>query len=238
MIPDRTPVAPKTLSEFAAVCLRALMDASLGHCFSIGGAVGLSYYHPYRMTNDLDAWWEIQTGEPDRQRILHLIEVSLNSFGETNRRAWGDVVSVELLQERKVVFSVQIAQRSARLNPSLPINDGQLLIDSLDDLVASKMVALIERGAPRDFRDIHALCAAGLANPEDCWQLWRRRQTLAGSDANPERARLALETHLARIALHRPLEKILSLEQKTDTQKIRAWFAGEFLDARASNSAE
>ena len=70
------------------------------------------------------------------------------------------------------------------------------------------MVALVERGAPRDFRDIHAVCQAGLITPRGCWTLWGRRQREAGNDADPERARLAVETHLARIAQHRRLEQI------------------------------
>ncbi len=71
------------------------------------------------------------------------------------------------------------------------------------------MIALVERGAPRDFLDIYTLCQAGLLSVNDCWELWSRRQTLAGNDADLSRARLAFETHLERIALHRPLEKIV-----------------------------
>jgi hypothetical protein len=40
------------------------------------------------------------------------------------------------------------------------------------------MVALVEHGAPRDFRDIHTVCMAGLSTPDDCWSLWRQRQAL------------------------------------------------------------
>jgi len=56
--------------------------------------------------------------------------------------------------------------------------------------------------------DIYTLCQAGLLSIGECWALWRRRQTLSGSDADLSRARLAIETHLERIALHRPLENI------------------------------
>ena len=93
------------------------------------------------------------------------------------------------------------------------------------------MTALIERGAPRDFRDIFAVCKAGLAAPADCWTLWAKRQLLAGSDADPKRANLALQAHLKRIALHRPLENIKDGNEHAEAESLRRWFNGEFIDA-------
>ena len=105
------------------------------------------------------------------------------------------------------------------------------MLDSFPDLLASKMVALVERGAPRDFRDVYALCQAGLTTPQECWELWRRRQQLANSDTDSARARLAVETHLARIAQHRPLREITDPTQRAQAEQVRRWFAQEFLDA-------
>jgi hypothetical protein len=84
-------------------------------------------------------------------------------------------------------FSFQIAQRAVQLQPPVPLSWANSLLDSLDDLIASKMVALIEHGAPRDFRDVYAVCHARLMTPKCCWELWRQRQTLAGSDADVAR---------------------------------------------------
>ncbi|NIV31085.1 MAG: hypothetical protein GWN58_16805 [Anaerolineae bacterium] len=106
-----------------------------------------------------------------------------------------------------------------------------MLLDSFPDLLASKMVALVERGAPRDFRDVYALCQAGLTTPQGCWELWRQRQLAGGSDTDSARARLAIETHLARIAQHRPLAEIADPKQRAEAEGVRNWFAGEFLDA-------
>ncbi len=124
-----------------------------------------------------------------------------------------------------------IAHRSAQLAPATPALWSGVLLDSFSDLVASKMVALVERGAPRDFRDIYALCQAGLTTPQECWELWRRRQQLAGSDTNSDRARLAVETHLTRIAQHRPLPEISDPQKRAEAEKVRQWFAGDFLNA-------
>ncbi len=54
------------------------------------------------------------------------------------------------------------------MEPSRNISWVDVKLDSLPDLVASKMVALIERGAPRDFRDIHAVCRAELLTGGRC----------------------------------------------------------------------
>jgi predicted nucleotidyltransferase component of viral defense system len=196
----------------------------------LGGALGLLHYLDYRSTHDADAWWDASATTEDRQQVIQLIEATLASFGQVRRRAWGDVVSVELLQERRVVFSFQIARRSAQLEPSITAPWTNVLLDSFSDLVASKMVALVERGAPRDLRDIYALCQAKLITPSKCWGLWRRRQQAAGSDTDHARARLAVETHLARIALHRPLDQISDLEQRVQAERVRWWYTEEFLD--------
>ncbi len=91
------------------------------------------------------------------------------------------------------------------------------------------MTDLVERGAPRDFRDVYALCQAELTTPQECWALWRRRQRLAHSDADMRRSRLAVETHLARITQHRPLDQIAALQQRVEAEQTRRWFKKEFL---------
>ncbi len=132
----------------------------------------------------------------------------------------------------KTVFSFQIASRSAQLQPTTTLPWSDVALDRLPDLVASKMVALVERGAPRDFRDIYYLCHAGLMTPADCWKLWRQRQQEARSDTDPHRARLAVETHLTKISQHRPLEAIADSAQRAEAEAVRSWFKQELLHAR------
>jgi hypothetical protein len=175
--------------------------------------------------------WSDFTTEKQKQSVLKAIEEALSPSGNVRFRSWGDVDSVELQQAGKAVFSFQIAQRSARLEEPVPAGWIEVPLDSLADLVASKMVALVERGAPRDFLDIFTICQSGLLHPGECWELWRKRQTLAGSDADISRARLAIETHLQRIGLHRPLEKIENTQQREQARQMRAWFMDDFLRA-------
>jgi hypothetical protein len=229
----RVPHRPEHTVDYAEACLQALAAEGLGDRISLGGGYGLLHYLDYRPTHDVDAWWESATTAADQQRVVEAIQATLAAFGEVRVRRWGDVVSVELSSEGRVVFSFQIARRSARLESSTLAPWVNVLLDSFPDLVASKMVALVERGAPRDFRDIFAVCRAGLTTPEECWALWRRRQELASSDTDAARARLAVETHLMRITQHRPLSEIEDLASRKEAERVRHWFTGEFLDVLA-----
>jgi hypothetical protein len=225
------PRRPEHLPDYSELCLQALVDHDLAEKISLGGALGLLHYLDYRATHDVDAWWTDTATEADRRQVLQILEEVLSQAGEVKTRVWGDVASVELVHAGKTVFSFQIAHRSAQLEPTQLAPWIQVPLDSLADLVASKMVALVERGAPRDFRDIHALCQAGLLTPHDCWALWQRRQTAAGSPADVDRAKLAIQTHLARIAQHRRLDQIADSTQQQQAEALRAWYTGEFLDA-------
>jgi hypothetical protein len=225
------PRRPTHLPDYAEVCLKALSAEGLGAKISLGGALGLLHFWDYRATHDVDTWWAGSSTDEERQFVIQTIEAALRPFGQVQRRAWGDVVSIELRREGEVVFSFQIAERTVQLQPTTSAPWTDVLLDSFPDLVASKMVALVERGAPRDFRDIHAVCQAGLIRPDQCWELWKMRQRLADSDTDTHRARLAVDTHLSRIAQHRPLDRIEDPAQREEAKGVRRWLAGEFLDA-------
>jgi hypothetical protein len=225
------PKRPQNLPEYAELCLRALANSGLGEKISVGGAIGLMHYFEYRTTHDVDAWWMDGTTGEEKSQIVELLEETLQPFGNVQTRTWGEVVSVELSVEEKVVFSFQIAQRSTQLEAAQRSPWGEFLLDSFDDLVASKMVALIERGAPRDFRDIYMLCQEGVITPKACWRLWKRRQEMAKSDRSVERARLAIETHLARIERQRPLDQIGDEAARQAAKDVRTWFKLEFSEA-------
>ena len=224
------PHRPQQMSGYAEACLLALSAQGLGRKISLGGALGLAHYSEYRLTHDVEAWWMPETTAGERQRVVQAIQDALQPFGPVRVRTWGDVVSVELHQEERLVFSFQVAHRSAQLAPPQPIPWTDAWLDSFPDLVAARMVALVERGAPRDFRDIYTLCQAGMTTPEQCWALWRQRQQLSGSDADAARARLAVQTHLARITLHRPLDQIADPNERAVAERVRTWFEKELLN--------
>ena len=224
------PRLPKEISPFARSCLDALAEGGLGRHLSIGGAFGLAHYHEYRPTHDVDAWWRQSATRENRDAIVAVLGKTLGSFGKVRTRAWGDVVSIELEQSGKTIFSFQIAERSAQLEePVEGVWPGGLGLDSFDELIASKMSALVERGAPRDFRDIYSVCEAGLCDRAGCWQLWEARQRLAHEEADGARARSAIATHLSRLAVARPLDLIADAAQREAATRLRVWFEKEFL---------
>lgn len=222
------PHQPLHLSVYARACLEALVKANLANTISLGGALGLFHYLDYRPTHDVDAWWSDAATEEQRRALLWVLETTLSTYGNVRLRSWGDVDSIELQQESKTVFSFQIARRSVHLEDPVSAGWIDVPLDSLIDLMASKMVALIERGAPRDFLDVFTLCQSGLFTVADCWHLWCKRQSLAGSDADVSRAYLAIQTHLERIILHRPLDKVEDLRQREQSRRLRNWFLTEF----------
>ncbi len=229
------PKRPRQISEYAQACLDALANSGHGRKISLGGAFGMAHYYEYRTTHDVDAWWIEPVSAGDRQTIIHSIEEALRAFGQVRTRAWGDVVSVELTPDKKAVFSFQIARRSAGLRaPVAGVWPGGIQLDSFDDLVASKMTALVERGAPRDFRDIYTLCQSGQCSINQCWELWTKRQELAGENSDRQRASTAIQTHVARIEQARPLDKITDEGQKTAAANLRDWFLKEFLHGVAN----
>ena len=136
------PVRPSHLSEYAEKTLAAL------------AAAGLVMRSPWEVPS---ACCTISiTGPPmmsmpggprrrspeDRERVLATVEAALRPLGEVRTRKWGEVVSLELKKEGKTVFSFQIASRSAQLQPPTTLPWSDVALDSLPDLVASKMVAL------------------------------------------------------------------------------------------------
>ena len=227
------PSRPKHPPEYAQVCLQALANHGLGNKISLGGAFGLMHYFEYRRTYDVDAWWQSETTSKEQQEVVAVLKKTLLDFGSVKTRTWGDVVSIELRSDDRQVFSFQIAGRSAQLEPAIPSPWQGILLDSFDDLLASKMVALVERGAPRDFLDIYSICDNALATPQGCWQLWRRRQELASSDPNPERAQLAVLSHMSRIEQHRPLENIVDDNDRAEAERVRKWFKEVFVNVLA-----
>jgi len=224
------PTVPQNVSEYARACLHAVAGSGLGTHLSLGGAFGLSHYLEYRLTNDIDAWWTEVPQSDVRDRVISAIRGALERFGSVRVRTWGDVTSIELSVAGHVVFSFQIARRTALLGEEIVgLWPGGVRLDGFSDIVASKMVALINRGAPRDFRDIHALVKADLISARECWDLWEGRQKLAREDTDRRRAALAIRSHLARIESVRPLESIESTDQRAEAAQVRGWIAKELL---------
>lgn len=221
---------PQNIPPYAEACLQALSAAGLGHHISLGGAFALLHYHDYRTTHDIDAWWQPEATAKDKEAVISTIVTTLESFGTVRLRSWQEVTSIELDSSQRKTFSFQIASRSAQLQPAAISPWPDIPLDSFADLVASKMTALVERGAPRDFVDIYTICQAGLVTPHTCWKLWQQRQQLRRFEDDLTQAKFAVRVRLKRIEQRRPLENIQDPQARTDAEQLRKWYKSEFLD--------
>ena len=104
-------------------------------------------------------------------------------------------------------------------------------LDGLSDLVANKMVALVERGAPQDFLDIYTLCYEGLTTASRCWQLWKVRQKSTGRTATTMWAKMAVLNHAAQLGQTCSSEKMADPIEPDVISHIQMWFQTDFLEA-------
>ncbi|HOX04671.1 MAG TPA: nucleotidyl transferase AbiEii/AbiGii toxin family protein [Candidatus Paceibacterota bacterium] len=228
-----SPAEPPRTSRHAAACLEALRGCEAAACLSLGGAFGLAHYHQYRTTNDVDAWWTESAIAADKSCVLDRVQAALQPFGTVSRREHGEVVSIELREAGQTLFSFQVARRSVQIGTTRPSPWPPVGLDSLEDLIAAKMAALIARGAPRDFLDIRELCRVGLASVAECWRLWRCREEKRGVSApDTAIAREAVLLHLSRIEKMRPLSDIADNADRERAAATRVWFKHEFIGER------
>jgi len=220
-----TPTPPKNLNAYA----KELLDALAGHPEAIeivlGGGVALSHYLEYRRTVDVDAWWRADSKAESRRLIHTVMEKLAAKHGMKIRvRTWGDTESYELLDDNKKKFSFQISSRTQYIDAPLAAAWTPILIETLRDNVASKMTALVERGAPRDLLDIYQLCTNQVLSVPECWMLWTEKNP--GRDVHD--GRLKVLFHVERLELQRPLGKIERPEERDGAAAVRDWFKNRF----------
>jgi hypothetical protein len=186
----------------------------------LGGYFALRRHVDYRTTHDVDAWWK--TGRTER--TLERLRAVMAGVGERHgltlsEREWGETVSFELSAEDRRVFSFQIAVRSVGLEPPLPSPWNPVLIEGLADNVGSKMNAVVNRGAPRDFLDVRELVTRGVARVEQCWDWWSRKNEGVSVDS----AKAQALRHLTSLEQRRPLDAIADPEARVEAAAARSW---------------
>lgn len=232
-----TPVPPDDLAPVAYAVLEALRlthgtRAAVGASFVIGGGVGLKHYLNLRPTVDLDLWWTHEPSSADRRALEAAVQAAASEHGYLLRhQSHGDVTSIAFVRERDpdhAEFSVEVAIRDVQLEPYRESAWPPVLLESLADNVASKMVALVSRGHWRDFADIHAVVDAGLVTASACWQLWAQKQRGMNHEPDLVNGKLSVLRHLARLRQIRPIESIQDPAERARSAARRAWFAEEF----------
>lgn len=192
------------------------------------GAFALKHYLDYRTTHDCDAWWDRAATRDERRDILAAIRaalVRLNPGAEILAENWGDVDSLKVIEGGRAVFSFQIADRAVQVEPYVESGWGGVRIETLRDNLGSKMCALAERGAPRDFRDIYEAAQRLGWTPAELWELWRRKNP----DRSDDDAAALVRIHLEGILARRPLASITDSDDRERSALVRAWFFDHFL---------
>jgi hypothetical protein len=146
----------------------------------LGGYFALQHYAAYRRTHDIDAWWKTRANPATEQAIREAMQRLATDDGyELQERRFGETVSFELVRAGKRELSFQIAVRSIGLEQPVASAWPPLLIEALADNLASKMSALVDRGAPHDFTDMKHVVEEGLVTVEGAWELWCRKNPVA-----------------------------------------------------------
>lgn len=125
------------------------------------------------------------------------------------------------MPEPKPPRAIDLHARAVRdhfLEPPLSSAWPPLRIEGLTDALASKMTALVSRGAPRDMLDIFMAYREQLASVDLLWELWRARNP--GQDV--EGARAQIRHHLASLEARRPLASV-PVNGQEQAGAVRTW---------------
>lgn len=225
MPPAPSPVPPRNLCRYAREVLELMAGEAAAAEIVIGGGVALAHYAEYRDTFDLDAWWATAPTNAARDLMTRVMQQVAERHGlVAGRRSWGETESFELSDGRQKVFSLQIASRDRYLDATATAAWPPVRIESLRDNIASKMTALVERGAPRDLRDIHHLCHHGLVSIAECWNLYRAKHADHDIREAADKIRHAIE----RVELQRPLQAIAGDAERAEAAQVRGWYRESF----------
>jgi hypothetical protein len=218
------PRKPEHPDPFAVAFLERLQDRPEAEQFVLGGGFALKHYLDYRSTADIDAWWRSGLDAGALNAAREAFADVAHRFGYSVReRATGAMTSIEAVDGNRKVFSFQVAVRDIELEQPLRSPWGRFPIETADDNIAAKMNALVNRGAPRDFRDIREIVRAGIASVDRCWHLWAAKNL--GRDAGE--ARREVQRLLAGIEARRPLG-LLKPDERESALDLRRWFRDVF----------
>lgn len=192
----------------------------------LGGYFALQHYADYRRTHDIDAWWKSRANPATEQAVREAMQrLADDEGGALQERRFGETFSFELVRNGKREFSFQIAVRSVELDEPVVSAWPPVLIETLADNLASKMNALVDRGAPRDFTDVKHVVDEGLVTVSGVWELWRRKNPGEPLEAAKQKVLL----NLAALESRRPLGSIRDDSERTRAEATRAWFRKEFV---------
>lgn len=198
----------------------------------LGGYFALQFYADYRHTHDVDAWWKTRA-HPATERVIReaMRILAAEENAELRERRFGETISFELAREGATFFSFQIAARSIALEEPMASAWPPILIETLNDNLASKLNALVYRGAPRDFTATSPTSSTSPTKTSSrprgpgISDLWSRKNPGEPLDAAKQKVLL----HLTNLEGRGPLDSISDEAERERARATREWFKREFL---------
>jgi predicted nucleotidyltransferase component of viral defense system len=222
------PKRPRNIDPLGVEILERLHGAPAAAAIILGGNTALQHYREFRPSHDIDAWWGDAPSEDALETIRQAASaVALRHKYHLRERSWGDTVSLELHdpnRQNQTVFSFQIAARDVALDVPYESAWSPVKVETFRDNLGSKMNALVERGAPRDFVDVYEIVSHGMASVKDCWDLWQ----LKNIGASLSEAKDKVLHNMAQIEARVPLQQVSSSDREMASRR-REFFRSEFL---------
>jgi len=152
-----TASSPSTLTGFQRELLGALM-ARTGDFFLTGGAVLAGWVLGHRRTDDLDLFTEDDAAMADADRIVRGASAEIGASAEAVR-SHPDFRRYVVRRGTDAVVVDFVRERVPALHPKI-VRDG-IPMDSVEEIVANKVCALLGRAEVRDLIDLWHLERAG-----------------------------------------------------------------------------
>jgi hypothetical protein len=148
----RTDVLPAAQKEIWTGLAAA---PGLGLVLYGGTAVALHLGH--RVSVDFDFF---SAAPLDKERIVRSFAFMANAV--VIQEAEDTLVAIATMASGTVKVSFFGGISTGRINDPMQTEDGMLLVASLEDLLATKLKAILDRAEAKDYRDISALLSAGV----------------------------------------------------------------------------
>lgn len=217
---------PSSLHPLAEAILARLSLAPEASEVVLGGYFALQHYTGYRETRDIDAWWKTRASKAAEEAIRRAMsEVASAQALALRERSFGDTISFELHRGGVKEYSFQIAVKSTALEEPVASPWPPILMETLRENIGSKMNALVNRGAPRDFLDVKHVIDEELLSMSDAWKLWAAKNPHQTMGSGKQKVLFLLEVLEAK----RPLDQIADPVERTRAQSVREWYRQEFL---------
>jgi hypothetical protein len=149
----RTEILPKAQQE-----IWPLLAPAAGLSFVLYGGTAVALYFGHRISVDFDFF----RAEPFAKKTIETSFAFMRD-AQTIQEAENTLVVVAPMQSGPVKVSFFGGLAIGRINEPLRTKDTTLLVASPEDLLATKLKAIMDRAEAKDYRDISVMLSAGIS---------------------------------------------------------------------------